>query len=159
MRNDSGGLVLAKPDLLLDAWRDEYQFSNHTIIQGHVAARAGDALAKAVDEALRDTNTVHAATGLAAAWQLTRFAGFRLATFYLSREPDEQVRHRLGFREDTRGANLWFVVPNDEGVFHGANDVRGMPCVHPVQVYLDLGGHPERAPEAAERIRAEQLRW
>ena len=30
-------------------------------------------------------------------------------------------------------------------------------CVHAVQAYLDLKEHPERAPEAAERLRAEAL--
>jgi len=29
----------------------------------------------------------HAATGLSAAWQLTRFAGFRAATFFVPAEP------------------------------------------------------------------------
>lgn len=38
-------------------------------------------------------------------------------------------------------------------------DVDGVPCVHPVQVYLDLKGHPERSSEAAARLRAEALPW
>ena len=45
------------------------------------------------------------------------------------------------------------VVPNDEGVFHGAEIVDGIRCVHPVQAYVDLKDHPERAPEAASEIR------
>jgi len=32
-------------------------------------------------------------------------------------------------------------------------------CVHPVQVYLDLKGHPERAKEAASMVRQERLKW
>jgi hypothetical protein len=31
--------------------------------------------------------------------------------------------------------------------------------VHPVQVVLDLAGHPERAREAAERVRLQHLEW
>ena len=58
-----------------------------------------------------------------------------------------------------RGANVWFVVPNDEGVFQGASEQDELRCVHPVQVYLDLKNHPERAREAAEHLRTRLLDW
>ena len=78
---------------------------------------------------------------------------------YLHEPPNPQLLEALGFREDERGANLWLVVPNDEGVFHGASDHDEVSCVHPVQAYLDLKAHPERASEAAEHLRAAQLKW
>jgi len=65
----------------------------------------------------------------------------------------------LGFREEPRGANLWLVFPNDEGVLQGAKEVDGVRAAHPVQVYLDLSGHPERAKEASDRLRNEMLKW
>ena len=77
---------------------------------------------------------------------------------YLERQPAAQLLERLGFREEGRGANTWLVVPNDSGVFDGAAPVDGVNCVHPVQVYLDLRGHPERADEAAEELRGRLLR-
>jgi hypothetical protein len=156
-REQGGALRVKEPRLLLEAWREQYRFSKHTIIQGHVVARSGDALARLVGDELKARSLEHAATGLAAAWQLTRFATFRIATFYLDAEPDSALREQLGFREDPRGANLWLVVPNDAGVFHGAREREGLRCVHPVQAYLDLKEHPERASEAAERLRAELL--
>jgi hypothetical protein len=51
------------------------------------------------------------------------------------------------------------VIPNDEGVFHGAVLREEIRCVHPVQAYLDLHAHPERAEEAAQKLRAEHLNW
>lgn len=101
----------------------------------------------------------HAATGLAAAWRMTHFAAFRIATFFLAESPSKELREKLGFREDPRGANLWLVLPNDAGVFHGAETRDGLRCVHPVQAYVDLKAHPERATEAAERLRSELLSW
>lgn len=90
---------------------------------------------------------------------MTHFAAFRIATFFLAESPSKELREKLGFREDARGANLWLVLPNDPGVFHGV-EVRGsLRCVHPVQAYLDLKGHPERAMEAADRLRSELLSW
>ncbi len=145
--------------LLLDAWREEYSFSKHTLIQGHVAARSGDALARFVSDTLVTSSVEHAATGLAAAWQLTHFAAFRIATFFVTGEPSAELKDKLGFREEARGANLWLVVPNDAGVFHGAEERDGIRCVHPVQAYLDLKEHPERAPETAERLRTEFMNW
>lgn len=159
VRNGRGALSAKDPQLLLDAWRETYRFSKHTIIRGHVASRSGDALTRFVGDVLKATEVEHAATGLSAAWQLTRFASFRIATFYLDDEPGECLRDRLGFREDPRGANLWLVVPSDAGVFQGAQDLDGVRCVHPLQAYLDLKEHPERAAEAAERLRAEHLTW
>lgn len=159
VRNDSGQVRVSNPQLLLDAWQEEYRFSKHTVIQGHVAARSGDALTQFVADALSAAKVEHAATGLSAAWQLTRFAGFRTATFFVPAAPTPSIKSELGFREDARGANLWLVVPNDAGVFQGADERDGVRCVHPVQVYLDLKEHPERALDAAERIRSEFLNW
>jgi len=147
------------PRLLLDAWREAYQFSKHTLLQGHVAARSGDALARFVGDTLAAEKIDHAATGLAAAWQMNHFASFRIATFFLHSEPTATLKEKLGYREDTRGANLWLVVPNDEGVFYGTEERDGLRCVHPVQAYLDLKEHPERAAEAAERLRSELMNW
>ncbi len=97
--------------------------------------------------------------GHKAAWLWDRFAGFRTVTLYLEQEPSSETLAALRFREDTRGSNVWLVVPNDEGVFHGASIRDGVRCVHPVQVYLDLSGHAERADEASSRLRAEHLNW
>jgi hypothetical protein len=145
--------------LLLAAWREEYRFGKHRLVQGHVAARSGDALARFTSDTLVAEKVEHAATGLAAAWQLTHFAAFRIATFFVTEAPSAELKAKLSFRAEDRGANLWLVVPNDAGVFHGAEDRDGLRCVHPVQAYLDLKEHPERAPEAAERLRNEFMNW
>jgi hypothetical protein len=44
-------------------------------------------------------------------------------------------------------------------VFDGARERSGVDCVHPVQAYLDLAAHPERAAEAADEVRAQLLTW
>ena len=163
VRDDGGRVRLSNPQLLLEAWQDEYRFAKHTVLRGHVAARSGDALTRSVAEALSAAKIDHAATGLSAAWQLTRSVGFRTATFFVEERKSaavtKTVKENLGFRDDARGANLWLAVPNDAGVFQGVEEKDGVRCVHPVQVYLDLKEHPERAAEAANRIRTEFLTW
>ena len=158
-RDDMGALKPSKPDELLEAWLETYDFSKHQIIKGHIAARSGEELLKKMTRILADQKVGYAATGLAGAWQYTHFTQFRMVTLFLADSPGKNLFGQLNFVEDDRGANTWLVVPNDKGVFHGSSDQDGILCVHPVQVYLDLKGHPERAKEAASMVRQEKLKW
>lgn len=159
MRDDTGAIRPRDPDLLLDAWIEDYDFEKHHILRGHVAARSSDALLRQLVDGLNQASVPHVATGLAAAWLMDRFAGFRITTLYLADEPSLELLGSLSFRDEERGANVWLVVPNDEGVFHGAGVIDGIRCTHPVQVYLDLQAHPERAVEAAKKLRVAHLTW
>jgi hypothetical protein len=40
-----------------------------------------------------------------------------------------------------------------------SDDLSDIKCVHPVQVYVDLKDHPERAAEAAAELRDRLLGW
>jgi hypothetical protein len=158
-RDDVGAVRAANPALLLDAWREAYDFDRHEITRGHVAARSGDALLSTISGVLERRKIEHAATGLGAAWLWSRFAAFRIVMVYLREPAPDSVLREIGFREEARGANVSLVVPNDEGVFQGASERDDIECVHPVQIYLDLKDHPERSDEAAQRLRADVLRW
>lgn len=147
------GVQVRHPNRLLDAWIDEYRFDRHRVIEGHIPVVAGDGVVQQAIPILKNRRENYAATGLAAAWQLNRYASHRLSTIYLEKEPSDELIRLIGFRREPRGANTWLVIPNDEGVFQGAADISGVRCVHPVQVYLDLKDHPERAPEAAAELR------
>ena len=157
---DKEGLLRPKdPEQLFDAWHEAYDFMRHHIIKGHMAARSGEELLHRIADLLEKHATDYAATGLGVAWLYTHFANFRIATFYLSHALGDELSNALGFHEGERGGNTWLVVPNDEGVFHGSEVREGIRCVHPVQVCLDLKGHPERSSEAASRLRQDYLRW
>ena len=147
------GIRVTDSNALLAAWRDDYRFDRHHVIRGHITSRGGEQLIQAIAAILSRREEPYAATALPAAWLWTRYAGFRLATVYVSTLPSAGLQEELGFREEARGANIWMVVPNDGGVFDGAELVDGIRCVHPVQAYVDLKDHPERSKEAAEEIR------
>ncbi len=157
VRESNGRVRVRDFDVLLNAWHEAYDFSKHDILRGHIAARSSEDLFKSLGETLEREGIRAAATGLAGAWLLTHFAGFRRITFYVDRHLNDAVRRKLGFHEEQAGENVWLVVPNDAGVFHGARRHEGIECVHPVQAYLDLKGQPERAREAAEHLRKELL--
>ena len=152
IQRDRNGRIRARDcQLLLDAWAEEYDFFKHELTRGHVSARSGDHLLQNVAEALKDMQ--YAATGLAGAWVLDAYAGFRIVTIYGGEEVLERLKSKLFFRQEERGPNFWFVQPNDQGVFQGSQTHLGVAHVHPIQVWLDLKFHPERAAEAAEHLR------
>ena len=157
VRETNGAVKVADFNAMLEAWREAYDFSKHHIVRGHIAARSGDQVLRQLASHFRQAGIEYAATGLAGAWLLNQFAGFRLVAFYLAQVPSAEAEQALGFREESRGENVWLVVPNDEGVFHGAVEREGIRCVHPVQAYLDLKDHPERSAEAAQQLRQNLL--
>ncbi len=160
VRNVGDGRVgVVDPDLLLDAWSEVYDFAKHTVVKGHITAPTSEKLVADVSSAFTRSNVRFAATGLAAAWLYTSFAGFRLATFFVEGLPDPGFLDDIGFREEPKGANVWLAVPDDEGVFLGSEVRAETPCVHPVQAYLDLQAQPERAKEAASELRSRLLGW
>jgi hypothetical protein len=65
----------------------------------------------------------------------------------------------IEMRRNERGANVQLIGPDDRGVFDGQRDIDELPCVVPVQVYLDLLALPERAREAAEELRHSGELW
>jgi hypothetical protein len=150
-------LRLKDSALALEAWREGYDFEKHDVKRGHVAVRDPQEMVSVIRESAGALGLSWALTGLAAAWQMTHFAMFRLVTVFVRERPSEEWLGRIGFREDPRGANLWVVRPVDDGVFVGDGSVEGLPCVHPLQVYLDLKAQPERAAEAATELRKRLL--
>ncbi|MGE3966462.1 MAG: hypothetical protein AB7I09_20370 [Planctomycetota bacterium] len=158
-RNADRELRPRDPKLLLRAWQEEYSFEKHEIMRGHVSARSGDELAGRITDALQRHGVHHAFTGLVSAWALAPFAGYRLVSVYVAKRVVNSVLDSLKWHEGSKGANLWLVRPNDEGVFQGESTVKGINCVSAIQTYLDLHGMPERSDEAAAHLREKLLPW
>ena len=157
--NQGGAIRSRDPNLLLDAWRDAYDFERHRTIKGHVPARSGDDLLNRLVKVFSDKKLEYATTGLSAAWLYTRFVAFRLVTVYLSSWPSPTLLNEMDFLDEPKGANLWLILPDDEGVFYGSDKQDGICCVSPIQAYLDLKGQPERAKDAALELRKRLLTW
>lgn len=147
--------LLSLPDraLVLDAWRDAYDFSKHDVARFSVAARSGDEAMRRLGRAFVDGQVRYAVTGLGAAWLWTKFAGFRTATFFVAERPSPSRLEALGLYPAPADGTVWLVVPNDAAVFDEDSLRDGLRCVHPLQAWLDLKGQPERAAEAAVELR------
>lgn len=145
------------PDLLIDAWAQDYRFDRHDAIAGHVSG-SGIEVARTLAENLTKRKINHAFTGLPAAWAIDRFARFRLSTVYVEEDPREVVE-QLGIRRESKGANVQILGADDAGIFTGEQTCDGLRCVSTIQIYLDLLNLPERAAEAAQHLRDHRLDW
>lgn len=157
LKPGDGRLALRSPSTMLEAWTQVYDFAKHSAAKFHMVGRTGPEVLASLAGRLQVAGVDHAATGLAAAWQISQFADFRLTTFFVA-EPLLNPE-TLGLRPVEQGENVWIVVPCDAGVFYAAKDINGVRCVHPVQAYVDLAGQPERAKEAAAELRSHHLGW
>jgi Transcriptional regulator, AbiEi antitoxin, Type IV TA system len=158
-RAEDGTVSVKNPHLLLDAWCEAYSFDKHTVMRGHVSTRSSEMLVASLGKSFEEKKLRHAATGLAAAWLLTKFSAFRLVTFFVAEPPEDALLAAIGFREQPRGSNVWLAIPDDPGVFDGSATINKISVVHPVQAYVDLMAHPERAKDAAKELRSRCLRW
>jgi hypothetical protein len=152
-RRGSGEVSVKETELMLETWSESYDFAKHTILRGHVPARSGSSLLEELSNSLLNEDIKYAATGLGAAWQYTHFAAFRTASIFIDKPLDSGTLSKLDFRESDSGSNTWFIFPNDESIFWEAKEVEGVQCVHPIQAYLDLKAHPERAEEAMSELK------
>jgi hypothetical protein len=155
----NGDISVPDPDALLTAWSERYDFHKHRIRKGHMTADSSLELVHKLEQAMTSRDIEHAFTGLASAWLRDEHARFRLVTVYAQPLPTSEVLEALRFREGSRGANVWFIEPNDSTLFNHVERVQGVPCVSVIQTYLDLLDLPERAEEAAEHLRERHLRW
>lgn len=154
---DGGTYKVTSPRDLLDAWSDDYDYYRQDVVPIHLTG-GGIGLARQVVEVLRENLLDCALTGMPAAWLYDSFAQFRLGSCYVAGNPLEAAE-LLEARIGDEGANFHLVRPGDQSVFDGGAEVDDLPCVHPIQVYLDLMSMPERSAEAASHLRQEWLRF
>lgn len=148
------------PNILLDAWRESYHPVNTRRITGHIPARSGTALLQKLVSFFAEEGREYAVTGLAAAWLMTEFTAFRSVVIYCKTSLRQMALENTGFVETDKGANVSIIDDYcDEGTLLGLEKWKGIYCVHPIQVYLDLKGQPERADEASTELRKTLINW
>jgi len=152
-RSDDGSIRARNREVLLDSWREEYDFSKHSIARGYIATRTGLSLARRICEWFDAEGIRYALTGLPSAWLYTRFSDFRTVTLFIEAPLGNIAQRDLGFVERDSGANTWFVIPKENSVFWETRRIDDLITVHPIQTYLDLKSQPERADDAATEMR------
>lgn len=149
-KSTDGTIAVIDPKLLIAEWRDKYSITDHKITRGHIYTRGqGADLIDTLGTKLNQMGIHYAFTGLSSAWHYAPFASFRLAAVYVENPVPIVKTDELGFSPEARGANVWIIEPNDEGVLWDTVFHQGVRFTSPLQTYLDLKDHPERADEAS----------
>jgi len=155
------GLFLARPDELLDAWRDAYEsplgkrLSFYTILHG-----------KSFEDAARATlggdpvKQRAVFCSFSAAHWLAPYGRTGMQYFYADETGLEKLKTALQLSVAGKGENIIITIPKDHGILEDTVEpAPGAVCTGPVQTYLDLVAAGERGHEAAEHLRREQLKW
>jgi hypothetical protein len=150
-------IVVANSAELLSRWASYYDFSlQNEFVAYYSLDRNLDDLVKRLSTVssrdLRYALTLQVGASLVA--PLVRPANVHL---YVESEKLGEWEKILGLQLTELGGNVFLVKPYDEGVFYGAQEVKGATVVSNVQLYVDLYNYPARGREAAEHLRKRNI--
>lgn len=160
-RLSDDGLVLVKPDDLLDAWRDAYEppVAQRSGFYTTLHGRSFDEAAHRVMSSKPAKEKIALASFSAAQW-LAPYARTGTHYFYADDDAVDRLVRELALGPVQKGENVVVMVPKDDGLFLDTIEpVPGTVCTSPVQTYLDLALAGERGREAADHLRREKLSW
>ena len=161
IRVEKDGVVLVRPDALLETWRESYSRPAGEYITLYTTLHG-----RQLDERLRGTLNPHPghprairAVHSAAQW-LAPFGRNATDTFYADEPGTEMLIDVLDLSRAARGANVVLVVPTDESLFHDATEPSpNVFCTDPIVTYLDLWTGSDRDREAADHLAGEFFPW
>jgi Transcriptional regulator, AbiEi antitoxin, Type IV TA system len=155
------GLFLSKPDVLLNAWRDDYEPPAGKRMDFYTTL-SGSTFEEAIRHVLHsgpDGARAILASFSAAHW-LAPYGRTGTQYFYADNAGLEQLKIYLKLSHASKGENVVITILKEDGLFHdGIEPAPRVICTSLVQTYLDLAVAGERGREAAEHLRQERLRW
>lgn len=160
-RASDDGLVLSKPDALLDAWRDSYTAPPGEWLRFYTPLH-GSAFEDAARSALRPDEGPGRAVfaSFSAAQWLAPYGRTGTHYFFADKDGLRKLQAALKLAPAPKGENVVVLVPKDEGLLADTIEpVSGAVCTSPLQTYLDLSIAGERGAEAADHLRQERLSW
>jgi hypothetical protein len=155
-RNAARKVRPADPGQLLDAWKQDRSNIVRGTVESAAALGPGESTLDRVVALLGETAGEWALGGTAGArWVLER-ARWPLVDVWVEALPDSAALPKHGMAPTSAGVNVRFLAPKDAWVLRDRIDVDGIPCVTPLQLYLDLP-EAEAATPLRVRLRAAAL--
>ena len=155
IESDDTGLYLSRPDLLVADWVENYSIRQNTVHEFYSFDSVAD-IEHRVASACEVLGARYAFTGFSAGARLAPSVRYKRVMVYVAAAV-ERVAAEAGLKPVDSGANVWLIVPYDEGVFYNSRGVEGASVVSPVQAHLDLTCLRGRGQEGAEAILREEL--
>ena len=149
----AGGLRLTNPGALLDEWAQAYAFRRNNELDCYALAEIPEIEAQ-VAATCQQLGMRYALTGFSSAARIAPMVRYQKASAYLRGNIDLFLE-LSEWKPVSSGANVSLLIPYDDGVFNGLQDVDEILIVSPVQTYLDLQSYRGRGQEAAQAVRQE----
>lgn len=154
-RDSPGGLALADPDGLLDAWLIADRRRPKPC--GYYSLDSISETERRIADTARASGARAALTSFSGAERVAPHVRYTHASALVEAGALEEVADRAGLRPVETGANVRLHEPYDDGAFYGAQDIDGVSVAHPVQLVLDLAREKGRGEEAADFLRRHAL--
>lgn len=155
------GLVLSKPDTLLDAWRDSYTAPPGERMRFYTPLNGST-----FEDAARSALSVQAGRGHAtfasfsAVQWLAPYGRTGMHYFFADDDGLRKLQVALKLAPSTKGENVVILIPKDRALLTDTIEpAPGAICTSPIQTYLDLSITGERGAEAADYLRQKKLFW
>ena len=155
-RNERNRIIVVDPLRLLKRWASYYQYDRmNKFLDYFTFEREVDRFV----EKFAGLDLEYALCGLVGAWLVAPYVRPVDVHLYVSSESvAKEITKRLDLNPTPKGGNVKFVLPYDEGVFYGAQNVNDVKVVSNVQLYVDLYNFPARGEEASSQLLEVMLR-
>lgn len=149
------GLILTKPDLVLDSWSEDYRQPIKGVFTLYSTLH-GKTLETAMQSLFSDENNRGRCMygSFSAAQWIAPYARTNVQFLVAFPECVKSIEDYLEAATVNSGANISVLVANDVGVFKNALEpIPGVVCTSAIQTYLDLYCSGDRGRESAEFLR------
>ncbi len=147
---------LTDPERLLKDWAENYSYIDNKIFNYYSLENPRE-IEERIMSFCANTGVRCALTLTSADDRLTHFLRGAVRSFIYIEKPLEPAASYLGLnevdlglKEVDSGENVTIMVPYDEGVFYGIQEVDNLNLVSDIQLYLDLKGYKQRGKDAAQ---------
>lgn len=140
---------------LLDDWAEHYRWDRHQQLRYAFSAATYEEGLERLGAAFRGRGAAYAFTGWSGAFLRTPYGVPDKWMAFVERIPDMPAD--MGLFPVEQGENVLLIVPQDIGVFHFAQEIKGLSVVSDPQLYVDLRKMPGRAAEQAAVLRNKYL--
>lgn len=158
VRNQGDGFVMHRPGRLLQAWSGQYRYKQHKLLELY-GRQLQDELETHFSEYCKKHDTEYGFALFSGARRVAPFTrGVTQSQAYVtSTDVAAQIAKSLQLKFVDSGGNLLLLVPDDQDVLFGRQEVDGAFVVSDIQLYLDLASHPTRGEENAEFLLEQRL--
>lgn len=157
-RNKNYRLILKDKSHLLDVWRDSYSFENNNIHSFYTFEKNKDILFEKIEEISKSNKLQYALTLHSGASIIAPYVRYTDIHVYVESNIEQWIK-QLDLRPVDSGANIYLIIPYDEGVFQGLQTINKKRIASNIQLYLDLYNYPKRGKEQADFLRERKIKF